>query len=159
MVDIVWCVCIICLAFILSLIYNLIYTTMKDINEVSNDRCILIFLLSLLIVTPIMMYDFVPTTYTENDIVLLKDNVSVDGHFFLGTGYVGSNMKYFFYCIDEDGYYLRSVGTYNTRIIEDDDVVPFIKEKHGTWRDKSEIKYWIYVPEGTIIQQFVLNGE
>lgn len=114
-------------------------------------------------------YDSIDTTH----IVSLKDNLSVRGSFFLGSGIISNTMKYVFYIKNYD-------GSYSSQMIDADDVrIMYAKNnprievtKHITeyreknvvendilTRDSYVVSKIIYVPEGSIKNNFELDAQ
>mgnify|MGYP003610993582 CR=1 FL=1 len=110
--------------------------------------------------------EIVKTTY---NLEALQDNNSVNGSFFLGTGQIEGEMKYVFY-YEKDGYYKLEQVDYNE-----------VKVKYSNEKPKAERfrqknvkdafinnfaiggnyyqEYIIYVPKGTIKQNYSLDAQ
>jgi hypothetical protein len=110
--------------------------------------------------------EIVKTTY---NLEALQDNNSVKGSFFLGSGQIDGKMKYVFY-YENDGYYKLEQADYKE-----------VKVKHSDEKPKAERfnrknvkdafinnfaidcncyqEYIIYVPKGTIKQNYTLDAQ
>ena len=105
--------------------------------------------------------------YTQN-LECLQDNNSVNGGFFLGTGSVEGKMKYVYYYKDADSLYHMKQIDYANASIKYSDETPKIetyKEEatkdfinYFAW-DYTEDKYIIYIPKGSIKQNFNLDAQ
>ena len=109
-------------------------------------------------------------------IVNLKDNRDTKGHFFIGTGYVGTEAYYYYYYQTKSGSYkANKIETDKCEIIYTNDT-PHIdtivqvpdEEQTKNWltlswllsiRTSFSDKYKIYVPEGTITDDFSIDME
>ena len=110
--------------------------------------------------------EIVKTTY---NLEALQDNNSIKGSFFLGSGQIDGKMKYVFY-YEKDGYYKLEQADYNK-----------VKVKYSDEKPKAELfnrknvkdafinnfaidfnyyqEYIIYVPKGTIKQNYSLDAQ
>ena len=98
----------------------------------------------------------------------LQDGSRINGQFFLGSGYINEKMKYSFYVSEENGYKLYSIDANNAHV------------KYTTKKPKLEMfeevvnedfinnfsiaidletSYIIYVPQGSILQNYVLDAQ
>lgn len=104
-------------------------------------------------------------TYENIDIVALKDNSSISGSFFLGTGTVDGEMKYAYYLKDGNGFKLESIDSDDVKIVYGNH--PHIKKESGCKSSWEWITPCIYngdvveiiVPEGSIMNNFKLDAE
>lgn len=99
---------------------------------------------------------------SECEIVALKDNSNINGSFtgsiFISSGYIEQQMHYFYMCNTNKGKLMRKVSSDKTYIIETNEKQPYIickqeiykDERANYWLEKSEVEYYIYVPEGTV---------
>ena len=110
--------------------------------------------------------EIVKTTY---NLEALQDNNSVNGSFFLGTGQINGKMKYVFY-YEKNGYYKLKQADYNEVRIKYSDEKPkavrFTRKKvkdgfinNFTLDSNSYQEYIIYVPKGTIKQNYSLDAQ
>ena len=105
--------------------------------------------------------------YTQN-LECLQDNNSVNGGFFLGTGSIEGKMKYVYYYKDADSlYHLKQIDYANASIKYSDEIpkIETYKEEptkdfinYFAW-DYTEDKYIIYIPKGSIKQNFTLDAQ
>jgi hypothetical protein len=113
--------------------------------------------------------DYKTQEYNKN-IVSLKDNTSIKGHFFLGTGHIEGSMKYVFYVENNDKSYSMNILEFDKARIKYSENKPKlkitqttpIKKQWNNWAiDLSSIKtiYLIEVPTGTIKNDFQLDSE
>jgi hypothetical protein len=105
-------------------------------------------------------YTEVETHYTYP--VSANINSEVYGEFVLGSGKIETTSYYYFYKDTENGYQLDKVEVANSYIIETDErepeIVLFERKYNGGFikLNNDFIRRTIYVPEGTIINQFNL---
>lgn len=75
----------------------------------------------------------------EQPILALQDNSLTNGHFFLGSGTIGSAMKYVYLAKQDDGVVLKTVDTNNVVIMESSDTPKIIVYKsqfvNDVWRN------------------------
>ncbi len=110
--------------------------------------------------------EIVKTTYK---LEALQDNNSVKGSFFLGSGQIEGKMKYVFY-YENDGYYKLEQADYEEVKVKYSDEKPkverfnrnYVKDaliNHFAIDLNSYQEYIIYVPEGTIKQDYYLDAQ
>ena len=110
--------------------------------------------------------EIVKTTY---NLEVLQDNNSVEGSFFLGSGQIEGKMKYVFY-YEKDGYYKLEQADYNEVKVKYSDEKP--KAERFRQKDVKDAfinnfaidcnyhqEYIIYVPKGTIKQNYSLDAQ
>ena len=143
-----------------------------------------IFLMS---IGAFMVVTYISVSYTSNikmheeiessqTIVNLKDNRDTKGHFFIGTGYVGTEAYYYYYYQTKSGSYkANKIETDKCEIIYTNDT-PHIdtiiqipdEEQTKNWltlswllslQTSSNERYKIYVPEGSITDEFSIDME
>ena len=111
-------------------------------------------------------YETVKTTY---NLECLQDNNSAKGEFFLGTGQIEGKMQYIFY-YEQNGFYRLKQIDYEKVKIKYSEGKPKVeeiadKEIEGAFINyfaidiESKIEYTIYIPKGTIKQNYVLNAQ
>ena len=98
----------------------------------------------------------------------LQDGSKINGQFFLGSGYINEKMKYSFYVSEQNGYKLYSIEANNAHVkyttakpklemfeevVNDDFINNFSIAKD------LETSYIIYVPQGSILQNYVLDAQ
>lgn len=109
--------------------------------------------------------EIVKTTY---NLEALQDNNSVKGSFFLGSGQIDGKMKYVFY-YENDGYYKLEQADYNEVKVKYSDEKPKAdrlnrKNVKDAFINNFAIdcncyqEYIIYVPKGTIKQNYSLDA-
>lgn len=116
--------------------------------------------------------DFLPKSSElsgKDELVAFSDGRSVEGPFFLGSGYVQETPYYFFYRKTSDGGIVQgSVPAVNSVLYEEADDVAGAHMKTLAWRTRSDWALWfssgrvrysyqIYVPKGTVVRQFVVD--
>jgi len=80
----------------------------------------------------------------------LKLNNEVSGHFFLGSGKVGSDSYYYFYIKnDHDAYQLTKVKADGSVYLKESNETPKVEERKDA--KSTEIYTLIYVPIGTVV--------
>jgi hypothetical protein len=103
------------------------------------------------------------------EIYSIDADSNVSGRFVLFSGYVNEKQVYEYYYYKDDGYYRDYIYSKNVKIVMDDDETPriysVIKKYRFKWFifhssiNNSEIvrETIIYLPEGSIIQDYQLN--
>jgi hypothetical protein len=110
--------------------------------------------------------EIVKTTY---NLEALQDNNSVKGSFFLGSGQIEGKMKYVFY-YENEGYYKLEQADYNEVKVKYSDEKPKAerfnrKNVKDAFINNFAIdcnyyqEYIIYVPKGTIKQNYTLDAQ
>ncbi|MDD3773109.1 MAG: hypothetical protein PHC38_10710 [Weeksellaceae bacterium] len=110
--------------------------------------------------------EIVKTTY---NLEALQDNNSVKGSFFLGSGQIEGKMKYVFY-YENEGYYKLEQADYNEVKVKYSDEKPKAERfKRKNVKDafinnfaidfNCYQEYIIYVPKGTIKQNYSLDAQ
>ena len=109
--------------------------------------------------------EIVKTTY---NLEALQDNNRVEGSFFLGSGQIDGKMKYVFY-YENNGYYkLEQVDCSKVRIKYSDEKPKAERFNRKDVKDAfinhfaidcSYQEYIIYVPKGTIKQNYTLDAQ
>jgi len=98
----------------------------------------------------------------------LQDGSRINGQFFLGSGYMNEKMKYSFYISEKNGYKLYSISANNAHVkytteqpklemfkeVVNDD---FINNFSIAW--DLETSYIIHVPQGSILQNYILDAQ
>jgi hypothetical protein len=113
--------------------------------------------------------DYETIKYNKN-IVSLKDNTSIKGNFFLGTGHIEGSMKYVFYVENNDNTYSMNMLDFDKAKIKYSTSNPKlkitktipVKNQWNNWAiDLCSVKtkYLIEVPIGTIKNDFQLDSE
>ena len=105
--------------------------------------------------------------YERVDIVSLQDGSSIEGGFFLGTGYIDGSMKYSFYEKSGEGFKLTQVDSKDTIVYQSKEKPYAMRESgcDGNWQwiapclYDSDIVTEIHVPAGSIKENFVLDTE
>lgn len=132
-------------------------------------------LLALLVGTILKNYhpeDIVENVEGVEYISTLQDNYGVSGSFFLGSGSIDGEMKYAYYVSDTVqtspkivvDYSLELIDTdiVTVRFINDSTIIPHIakirKNYYSNWAMWSNIYRVIYVPKGTIRNEFKLDA-
>ena len=101
---------------------------------------------------------------TVTPIVALEDNVTSRGQFFLGTGTSKSDIYYYYMIDTERGYVMKNVKACDAYIKYD--VEPRIVIENGCgfkhwynniWAFPVSTQYTIYVPEGTILNNYNID--
>ena len=114
-----------------------------------------------------MKTESVQTTY---NLEALKDNGSISGSFFLGSGQIDGEMKYIYY-YEEDGYYKMGDIDNDKAKIKYVDGDPYIEEYKLKAKEGAFINYFafdnlpeyteyiIYIPKGSIKRDYKLDAE
>lgn len=110
------------------------------------------------------------TVVDEYKIECLQDNSTTSGRFFLGTGYIEGEMKYVFYYSENGVFKMKQTDYKNTSIKYSDEI------KAERYREKevkafinyfalddicseSNMRFILYVPKGTIRQNYNLDAQ
>lgn len=126
----------------------------------------MILVLTILLSSGICHISCDKTWYTSSDVEIhaLQDNITTEGSFFLGSGQVDGNLKYFYVEDTEFGYTIRDVDADNT----------YIKYTDGECHMETqsyEFDNWFvrliavpmterrifYIPEGSILQNYNID--
>jgi hypothetical protein len=156
---------------IIYLIYDFkkdgLSTSVLDILALSLNGA---FFGAVVAVFPALM---LPVRYEEKhyslNIVALQDNASVNGRYFLGSGYIEGNMKYMFYYEDNGYYRMMQLDTRDVQI-QYSEGTPKV---NATYYEPSESiinyfafyfespnsRYIIEVPRGTIQMNYTLDAK
>ncbi|RGI08577.1 hypothetical protein DXD22_04700 [Ruminococcus sp. TF12-19AC] len=175
------------IVFIIIIVFAIVFIIMKACDS-SDILKIIIAILSIASVITFFIIASKSVSYTGNikmsekiestqKIVNLKDNRDTKGHFFIGTGYVGTETYYYYYYQTKSGSYkANKIETDKCEIIYTNDT-PHIdtivqvpdEEQTKNWLTLSWMlsirtsfssdKYKIYVPEGTITDDFSIDME
>lgn len=107
---------------------------------------------------------------TEYEIVSIQDNESIKGKFFLlGSGYINGSMGYVFYTKNGDGFELSQLDADEATVYYTDSIPKCIKYEYVINDDminnfslgcsRYRPSYELYVPEGTITNNFKLDAK
>lgn len=110
------------------------------------------------------------TIMNEYKIVALQDNNSTSGNFYLGSGQINSEMKYVFYCEEEDGFKMKQANFEHTVIKYSDtikcEVYREIEVKSfinyfalDCSVEEENLKHIIYIPKGSIKSNYSLDAQ
>lgn len=104
----------------------------------------------------------------ELSLASLQDNQGTEGHFFLGSGYVESTMKFAFY-------YEVSNSSFRLRVIDADDATIYADEENRPYATVCEVNgndarqwfaldlrsdiYELHIPEGSILSNYRLDAQ
>lgn len=116
---------------------------------------------------------FLPYTYTQShsfEIYALKDNSSINGSFFLGTGSVDGNQVYSFIKEEDGGKKVSSISVDSAIIYEGEDGSPRIDVYDPHIKNKivrklfgdmtfGDSKYKIYIPDNSMINEYNVDLE
>ena len=113
-----------------------------------------------------------PVRSTEHHVEKLyafEDDASIEGHFFLGSGRVDGEMKYYYiYETDDGGYKMDSIDTSNAVLYYIDDDNCRIEYDNFVYSNPVhyffgigplETTYKIYIPKGSIINNYQVDLE
>lgn len=98
------------------------------------------------------------------DIYAMQDNLATEGNFFLGSGHVDDELKYFYVVKGEFGYTVTNVNADNTYIQYTSERCHL--EKHTYTFDNWFVRliaipcsehYVFYIPEGSIINNYTVD--
>jgi hypothetical protein len=88
----------------------------------------------------------------ENIYSIRSTNDDIEGHFFLGSGYIDEDTYYMVFVEDEKGIKLDKYDTRYTYIVEVDDGNHYVRHIKEKWTLGDY--YILYVPVGTIIVEY-----
>ena len=100
------------------------------------------------------------------EIQALKDNNSIEGRFYLGNGHIGEEQYYYYIVNTEKGYKTEKVKSNNAYVVYNDK--PYVEKyeavsfKHWytyIYAIPATSYYVLYVPEGTITNEFNIDLE
>ena len=101
---------------------------------------------------------------TATPIVALEDNAASRGQFFLGTGANKSDIYYYYMIDTERGYVMKNVKACDAYIKYDTNPRIVIESGRGfnhwynyIWAIPVSARYIIYVPEGTILNNYNID--
>lgn len=129
--------------------------------------CVAVALIVNLISSGILMICDVDTEAVKTEeiaITALADNGNASGKFFLGSGHVDEEIKYYYIEMAEHGKHMNSINAKNVYLIENNTETPRIEKYTQKWKNKSW--YWIanftlhpnytqiYIPEGAVTTEF-----
>lgn len=157
--------------FLLSI--SLIIIEIKKSIENMNPRYYygLAGLIGLVLVIVLIVQDnrFVPDEKNYSlektlELVVLQDNVGFQqGRFYLGSGFIGHRLSYVFYYKEGGGFRLDKIFAENTTVYEqerNDGLIKIYKfKKAGLIQDSWFTRYEIFIPKGSILQQFQLDAK
>lgn len=114
--------------------------------------------------------NFAPTACNESSstkLISLHDAAGINGSFFLGSGYIDSNLTVFYYYQDGSGIRSAHVNEDDVVIHQDNNAVPRIQHYEpalkGNWDlvalPVQSCADHIFVPENTILPGFSLGGQ
>ena len=175
------------IVFIISIVFAIVFIIMKACDS-SDILKIIIAIFSIASVITFFIIASKSVSYTGNikmsekiestqKIVNLKDNRDAKGHFFIGTGYVGTETYYYYYYQTKSGSFkadkIRTdkCEVFYTKDTPHIDTIIQIPDEEQTknWLTLSWMlsirtsfssdKYKIYVPEGTITDDFSIDME
>ena len=100
-------------------------------------------------------YEYSEVVYDE--IYSIRQDPGASGSFVLGNGSIDTYMYYFMYIKTEYGFEIKKITTENQRVyvVETNDIKPQVCRKKDRWSLSDYII--IYVPEGTIVKNFILE--
>ena len=127
---------------------------------------LMLWLISSLVCAPFAEVHYVVTETKE--ITALNDNSSATGSFFLGSGRVDEDMKYYYVEQTEKGKHIDDVSADHAYIIEANNETPRIERYEPKFENAwlywiafpvQEAEYKIYIPEDSITTDFDVNLE
>jgi len=103
----------------------------------------------------------------RDKLVTLKDNITTEGSFFLGSGTINGEHKYFYYKENGQGGFLaESVNSKGVPIYEDSDTEPYISILANEFINRkfdvlfipnTDICYAFHIPKNSIIRDYKLD--
>ena len=147
--------------------YNSYYSDFEDYIVVSIPAILIGGIIGTAVAFALLAKtEIVKTTY---NLEALQDNNSVKGSFYLGSGQIDGKMKYVFY-YENDGYYKLEQADYNEVKVKYSDEKPKAERFNRKYIKDAFInnfaidcncyqEYIIYVPKGTIKQNYSLDAQ
>ena len=115
---------------------------------------------------------FIPQkTYFEKstfELESISDGNKLNGQFFLGSGYINEKMKYSFYLKEQEGFKLYTIDSdiAHVRYSKTKPILEMYEQKrtddfinYFSIPHRPELKYIIYVPQGSILQNYALDAQ
>jgi len=145
-----------------------IYKASKDSYPIHSDYIVYTLFWLLIgwcfgLLVSIVIPHGIKTTYETSYIETLNDNSSTGGVLFLGSGHIDGSMKYTFYCKVEDGFKMKQIDYDRAKIVYSNDlprVDKVIEESDNLFSIHIyKSRYIIYVPKGTIQQNYNLDAK
>ena len=100
------------------------------------------------------------TIINSNQIIALDNTNLIKGHTFLGRGYINEEIYYiYFKKLKNESFELEKVNANNAILCYDDSnyrIDTYEKYKHWLFFFDKDIYYKIYIPKGSIIQDFTI---
>ena len=91
--------------------------------------------------------------HKEEDVYTVRSSIDVNGSFCIGSGYVKTDLYYYFYTKNDNGYLMDKRLASRCYIVETDSKTPCLEYTREAWSNSHET---IYVPVGTIRVTFSL---
>mgnify|MGYP001216093432 CR=1 FL=1 len=102
----------------------------------------------------------------EESLLAINDTSSTEGRFFLGSGYVEGKMKYIYIVSMNEEMQMKSAFIDNVKLVYSDDLK--VETYSAEFKSKfikfllrepnfSDDQYKIYIPEGTIKQDYIID--
>lgn len=108
---------------------------------------------------------FIPESKTP--LVALQDNTTSRGSFFLGSGSIQGEMRYFYFRQEGVGYKAESKPAYSSLIVEDEEKAPYLVEYHWRFINPNAWKWGLepnttrddefHIPKGSILRNYTLD--
>jgi len=103
------------------------------------------------------------TIITTYEIETIKDNNSISGSFFIGSGQLEGKMKYVFYYKTDGAFKMKQLD-YDKVSIKYSDNTPKVEKYINRSKSKFAItfkneRYIVFVPQGTIKQNYTLDAQ
>ena len=103
-------------------------------------------------------------TVEDTDIYALQDNMTTEGRFFLGSGHIDNELKYFYVKQTDVGYTISNVDVDNAYIQYTSDRCYVEKQqgKFNNWfvrliAEPMDVRYIFHIPEGSIINNYSID--
>lgn len=137
----------------------------------NNDKTILILLILTIVLFGTYMYGFnrceksewitMDSPYSIESIISINDNNMIRGRFYLRHGFVDENLYYqYIVQLNDGGFVANKVNSNQATIYYDTNnyrVEWYIKRKKWMYFEMEKIYNKIYIPEGSIIEEFSID--
>lgn len=154
---------------IITVLIGMVIAIYITYQSIWCEDYILNTLISVILSMPIglLIALFVPheneTITTTYEIETIKDNNSVFGSFFIGSGQIEGKMKYVFYYKTDDAFKIKQID-YDKVSIKYSNETPKVEKYINCSKSKFSItfkneRYIVFVPQGTIKQNYTLDAQ
>lgn len=139
----------------------------EDILNIWTIRCMVVGIVGMILL-PVGSYkcekaawNYSDVPYSTEHITSLNDSNMVNGKFYLRHGYIEENLYYqYMVKLNKGGFIANKVKADNAMLYYSDDnfrVEWYAKERHWLWFQQKETYNKIYIPEGSISEEYSID--